>query len=116
MHTKIWLSALAVIVSLSFGDAGKLLTWTLEEVHAADTKDTQQLPGPAPSATCKKNCATQQTACSGRCRGLEPQVTRCQESCAKTFDECVKKCDQLPTSLLDSPEDSAQLCLSLSEE
>lgn len=116
MRTKIWLSAFAVIVSLSFCDAGKLLTWTIEEVHAEKSKDIPLLPGPAPSAICKKNCATQQTACSGRCRGLDPQVTICQEKCAKAFEECVKKCDQLPTSLLDSPEYSAQLCLSPSED
>lgn len=116
MRAKILLSSFIVVVSLSFGFTGGLLSWSPKTVHAADTKGTKQLPGPAPSAVCKKNCATQQTACNAGCRGLDPQVTLCQEKCAKAFDECVKKCDQLPTSQLDSPADSDQLCLSLYNE
>ena len=110
MLTKALLSAIFV-VSLSFGSSAGLFPSIIDVAHAEKKKDIETLPGPAPSAQCKKQCATQHTACNGRCRGLEPQITRCQEGCSKAFDECVKKCDQMPTSLLDSQEGRDQVCL-----
>ena len=111
MRTKVLLSAILVVVGLSFGYSVGWLPSVIDVAHAEKKKDVETLPGPAPSAQCKKQCATQHTACSGRCRGLEPQLTVCQERCANAFDECVKKCDQMPTSLLDSQEGLDQVCL-----
>ena len=110
MLKKVLLSVIFV-VSLSFGHSAGWLPWVIDVAHAEKKKDVETLPGPAPSAQCKKQCATQQTACSGRCRGLEPQITACQERCLKAFDECVKKCDQMPTSFLDSQGEFDQVCL-----
>lgn len=110
MRTKVLLSAIFA-VSLSFGYFAGLFPGVIDVAYAEKKKDTETLPGPAPSAQCKKQCATQQTACNGRCRGLEPQLTLCQERCAKAFDECVKKCDQMPTSLLDFPEEIRTVAL-----
>jgi len=110
MLTKTLLSAIFV-VALSFGYSVGLFPWVIDVAHAEKKKDTETLPGPPPSAQCKKQCATQQTACNGRCRGLEPQITRCQEGCLKAFDECVKKCDQMPTSLLDAQKEFDLVCL-----
>ena len=110
MLTKALLSAIFV-VSLSFGSSAGWLPSVIDAAHAEKQKDTKTLPGPAPSAQCKKQCATQNTACNGRCRGLEPQILRCQEGCLKAFEECVKKCDQMPTSLLDAQKDFDQVCL-----
>ena len=110
MLTKALLSAI-LVVSLSLGSSAGWLPSVIDVAHAEKKKDTETLPGPPPSAQCKKQCATQQTACNGRCRGLEPQIIRCQEGCVKAFEECVKKCDQMPTSLLDAKAELDQVCL-----
>jgi len=89
MRTKVLLSAILLVAGLSFGYSIGLLPWVIDVAHAEKKKDVDTLPGPAPSAQCKKQCATQETACSGRCHGLEPQITLCQERCSKAFDECV---------------------------
>lgn len=110
MRTKALLGAIFVVVGLYFSSMG-LLPSVIDVAHAEKEKDTETLPGPAPSALCKKQCATQATACKGRCRGLEPQITLCQERCSKAFDECVQKCDRTPTSLLDFRDELDQVCL-----
>ena len=112
MQTKVLLGMIFIAACLFFSNLVGLSSGVVDIAHAEKKKDTVIPPGPAPSAQCKKQCAVQETACKGRCRGLEPQVTICQERCSKALDECVQKCDQIPTSLLDYQEKHDQIRLS----